>query len=255
MADHVEEERETFIEKIADKIHDHDSSSSSSDSDDDTKNPTAHSSAFQTKVFRLFGREKPVHKVLGGGKSADVLLWRNKKVSATVVGFATAVYVLFELLQYHLLTLTCHLLILVLAVLFLWSNISSFINRPPPEIPDFHISEDIIRGVVSTLRAEINCALNVIRDILSGRELKKFLAVVAGLWVISVIGAWSNFLTLSYIVFVLLHTVPFFYEKHEDRVDPLAEKAFIELKKQYAVFDAKVLSKIPKGPLKDKKHA
>jgi len=54
--------------------------------------------------------------------------------------------------------------------------------------------------------------------------------------------------------FVLLHTVPVFYEKYEDQVDAFAEKAMIEIKKQYAVFDAKVLSKIPRGPLKDKKR-
>jgi len=53
--------------------------------------------------------------------------------------------------------------------------------------------------------------------------------------------------------FVLLHTVPVLYEKYEDRVDSFGEKALHEFKKQYAVFDEKVLSKIPKGPLKDKK--
>lgn len=53
--------------------------------------------------------------------------------------------------------------------------------------------------------------------------------------------------------FVLLHTVPVLYEKYEDHVDPFAEKAHAEIKKQYAVFDAKVLSKVPRGPLKDKK--
>lgn len=42
------------------------------------------------------------------------------------------------------------------------------------------------------------------------------------------------------------------YEKYEDKIDPLAEKAVIEIKKQYVVFDAKVLSKIPLGPLKAK---
>lgn len=49
---------------------------------------------------------------------------------------------------------------------------------------------------------------------------------------------------------MLLHTVPVFYEKYEDKVDSFAEKAWIEIKKQYKVFDAKVLSKIPRGPLK-----
>lgn len=54
-------------------------------------------------------------------------------------------------------------------------------------------------------------------------------------------------------VVVVLHTVPVLYEKYEDQVDAFAEKALHELKKQYAVLDAKVLSKIPRGPLKDKK--
>lgn len=47
--------------------------------------------------------------------------------------------------------------------------------------------------------------------------------------------------------------MPVFYEKYEDQVDALSEKATIEIKKQYVVFDAKVLSKIPKGPFKEKK--
>ena len=53
-------------------------------------------------------------------------------------------------------------------------------------------------------------------------------------------------------VTVALFTVPIFYEKYEDKVDFYGEKALAELKKQYAVFDAKVLSKIPRA-LKDKK--
>lgn len=56
-------------------------------------------------------------------------------------------------------------------------------------------------------------------------------------------------------VVVVLHTVPVLYEKYEDQIDSFAEKALHELKKQYAVFDAKVLSKIPRGPLRDKKKA
>lgn len=52
----------------------------------------------------------------------------------------------------------------------------------------------------------------------------------------------------------MLHTVPVLYEKYEDKIDPLAEKVMIEIKKQYAVFEEKVLIKIPRGPFKGKKH-
>lgn len=52
--------------------------------------------------------------------------------------------------------------------------------------------------------------------------------------------------------FVVLHTVPMLYEKHEDKVDPVAEKTLKELKKHYMVFDEKVLSKLPLASLKAK---
>ncbi|KAL7259052.1 hypothetical protein ACSBR1_005037 [Camellia fascicularis] len=232
MADHIESadpKGESLMEKITEKLHHSDSSSSDSDSDSDSdskkKKPSSPPSFVKTKIFRLFGREKPVHKVFGGGKPADIFLWRNKKISAGVLGGATAIWVLFELLEYHLLTLVCHMLILSLAILFLWSNATTFINKTPPRIPEVHLPEE------------------------------PFLQVIAGLWVVSLLGSCCNFLTLFYIAFVLLHTVPVLYEKYEDQVDSFGEKAMIEIKKQYAVFDAKVLSKIPRGPLKDKKKA
>ena len=56
---------------------------------------------------------------------------------------------------------------------------------------------------------------------------------------------------------MLLFTVPVVYDKYEDEIDPLAEKALIEINKQYAVLDAKVLCKIPRSmkELKEKKRA
>lgn len=252
MADHVGE-NDSFVDSVMDKVNDkfyaHDSSSDSED-DKGKKFPV---NAVKTKIYRLFRREKPVHKVLGGGKPADILLWREKKVTAGVLGFATVIWVLFELLEYHLLTLVCHILIVAIAVLFLWSNASAFINAAPPQVPEVILPKDIFLGVASALRIEINRALKILRDIASGKDLKRFLVVIVGLWVVSILGNIWNFLTLSYIVFVLLHTVPVLYEKNEDKVDALAEKAEVEIKKHYAVFDANVVSKIPRFPLKGKK--
>ena len=78
---------ETLMEKLADKLHvgGKDSSSSSSDSDNDERprpsappapaaevkpsfSDSAATAAAEAKVFRLFGREQPIHKALGGGK-------------------------------------------------------------------------------------------------------------------------------------------------------------------------------------------
>ncbi|KAE9618306.1 hypothetical protein Lal_00047785 [Lupinus albus] len=223
-----------------DKFHDSDSDS------DDAK----LSSSFKNNVYRLFGREQPVHKVLGGGKHADILLWRNRRSSGIAVGAGTALWLFFELLEYHLITLLCHLLIVSLAALFLWSNASIFIHKSPLHIPHIAIPEECIVEIASALRIEINRAFLVLREIGTGRDLKKFLSVTGGLWFISVIGNWFNFLTLFYLGFLSLFTLPLLYEKYEDQVDAFGEKAMIEIKKQYAVFDAKVLSQIPIAGLK-----
>lgn len=265
---------ETLMEKLADKLHvGGKDSSSSSDSDNDERprpsappapaaevKPSFSDSAAtaaaeaKAKVFRLFGREQPIHKALGGGKPADVFLWRNRNISAGVLGGATAIWILFELLGYHLLTFVCHGLIFSLGVLFLWSNASSFINKLPPRIPEVIIPEDLVVNIALSTRYEINRAFANLRQIALGRDIKKFLMVIAGLWLLSVLGSCCNFLTLVYIVFVVLHTVPVLYEKYEDQIDSYGEKGWVEIKKQYAVFDEKVLSKVPRGPAKDKKH-
>ncbi|KAL3714222.1 hypothetical protein ACJRO7_006205 [Eucalyptus globulus] len=251
-ADHAGDAEPSLMEKVTEKIHGPDPPSASSSSDSDDDKPSVVDSA-KSKVYRLFGREKPVHKVLGGGKSADIFLWRDKKVSAGVLGVATAIWILFELMEYHLITLVCHILIATLAIIFLWASASTHIAKSPPNIPEVQLPEKCVLEVASVLRFEANRGLALLREIASGRELKKFLAFIAGLWVLSMVGSWFNSVTLFYITFVLLHTVPVFYEKYEDQVDPFAEKAMVEIKKQFAVFNEKVLSKVPRGPLKDKK--
>lgn len=68
MAEHHEHEEakgESLLEKISGKIHDHDSSSSS---DSDNEKKSSSPSTLKAKVFRLFGRERPIHNVFGGGK-------------------------------------------------------------------------------------------------------------------------------------------------------------------------------------------
>lgn len=104
---------------------------------------------------KLFGRQKTLHGALGGGKrmwtaysyivcwnllggrhwcvlsvivAADVLLWRNKKISSSVLALATAIWVFFEWLDYHFLTIVSFALVLGMVVQFVWSNFSSMLS-------------------------------------------------------------------------------------------------------------------------------
>lgn len=61
--------------------------------------------------------------------AADVLLWRNKKISASVLTSATIIWVVFEWLNYNLLTIIGFILALGMLAQFVWSNASGMLNR------------------------------------------------------------------------------------------------------------------------------
>ncbi|RCV04543.1 hypothetical protein SETIT_1G009200v2 [Setaria italica] len=212
------------------------------------------SPAARSRGFWLLGEDKSVHKALGGGKTADVLLWKDTKTSAAVVGGATILWLLFEVVEYHLLTLASHVMIATLTILFLWSNATVFIKKSPPDVPEVQISEELAVNIALALRADINKALVLLRELALGHDLMKFLGVIVALWIVSEIGELCDLLRLMYIVVLILHTVPILYHKYQDQVDDFAAKAHAELCKQYKVLDAKVLSKIPRAPPKDKKE-
>ncbi|KAI3461747.1 hypothetical protein Pfo_018410 [Paulownia fortunei] len=201
----------------------------------------------QEKVH-LFGRQKPVHSALGGGKPADVILWRNKQISAALLAGSTVIWLLFEWIGYYLIPFICHSLILSLASLFLWSNLSFFVNKSPINFPEIALPEDLCMSIALLLRDRCNKAIGYFWEVASGKDLKKFLSAILALWVVSVVGSWFDFLTIVYIIFVMILTMPPLYEKHEDQVDTYAKKAKAKLKRQYSTLDEKVLQKLPKVP-------
>ncbi|KAK3008908.1 hypothetical protein RJ639_013719 [Escallonia herrerae] len=215
------------------------------------------SSSVASQFNRLFGRQKPVHHLLGGGKSADVLLWRNKKMSASVLTGATAVWVLFEWLNYHFLTLLCLVLVVGMLAQFVWSNASGIINsdnRSPSKVPRLVLPDELFVNTAISIGSEVNRALGFLQDVACGGNIKQLLVVVLSLWGAAIIGSWCNFLTVLYIGFLAAHTLPAFYERYEDQVDSFADSVLGQLQHRYRKLDAGVLSKIPRGRFMAKKY-
>ncbi|XP_050140710.1 reticulon-like protein B4 [Malus sylvestris] len=218
----------------------------SSDSDSDN-----YCLAFTCKN-RLFGRQKPLHVVLGAGVSADIILWRNKQISAYIFMGATLTWLLFERLGYNLVAFLCHTSLLSLTAFFLWSNFGSFIHVSAPEIPEIVVPQHLFMRTAISLTTTYNQALRSFGHVVFGRDVRDFLAVASTLWVLSVIGSWCTFLSFLYLVFVILMIVPTLYDNLEDSVDSIAENALIEIKKQYAVLDETVLQKLRKKVISNK---
>ncbi|CAH8339612.1 unnamed protein product [Eruca vesicaria subsp. sativa] len=130
-----------------------------------------------SRFNRLFGREKPIHHVLGGGRSADVLLWRNKKISASFLVGATAIWVLFEWINFHFLSLVCYGLLLGMIAQFVWCNASGFLNRSQSRVPRLVLPKDFFADVGVTIGTEINRGLLFLQDLSCRGNLKQFLMV------------------------------------------------------------------------------
>lgn len=85
---------DSFSDKVEEKFHDHNSDSDSySDSDDDHNKRPPPKTTGSTNVYRLFGRDQPVHKVLGGGKRNSIA-----NVSAFVMFLCVSRYYLLAFL-------------------------------------------------------------------------------------------------------------------------------------------------------------
>ncbi|CAM8990155.1 unnamed protein product [Rhodiola kirilowii] len=203
---------------------------------------------------RLFGRQKPVHHLLGGGKSADVLLWRNKKISASVLSGATAVWILFEWLNYHFLSFVCLALALGMLAQFLWSNASGLLNKSPSHVPRLVLPDELFVNIGKTVGAEANRALTFIQDVACGGTLKQFLSVIGCLVAAAMIGSWCSFLTVLYVGFIAAHTLPVLYEKYDDKVDNFVQKLAGHLQKNYKKLDANLLRRIPTGRFGGRKY-
>ncbi|KAK9925820.1 hypothetical protein M0R45_023085 [Rubus argutus] len=202
---------------------------------------------------RLFGRERPIHQVLGGGKVADVLLWRNRNVSAALMGAMTVIWFLFEVVEYNFITLLCHASITTMLVIFIWRTGAEIFRLTPPRIPELILHESTFREVASMVHKRSNRFLSKLLDSAIGRDLPFFILAIVSLYILSVIGTYFSFLNLLYLGFLCMETLPFLYEKFEDDVDHLAGKVSREIQRSYRKFEAQFLNKIPRGPVKDKK--
>nr|KJB71177.1 hypothetical protein B456_011G126300 [Gossypium raimondii] len=127
---------------------------------------------------RLFGRQRPVHHILGGGKSADVLLWRNKKISASFLASATLIWFLFEWLNYHFLTLLSFALVLGMVAQFVWSNASGLLNRSSSQVPRLVLPDELFVSIGRSVGAEVNRGLQYLQDVSCQGNLKQFLVVL-----------------------------------------------------------------------------
>ncbi|KAL0463542.1 UNVERIFIED_CONTAM: Reticulon-like protein B9 [Sesamum latifolium] len=211
---------------------------------------SSESDDFPASPKRLFGSEKPLHALLGGGKAADILLWRNKNLSAAILLGFTIIWFLFEVLEYNFVTLLCHAFMILMLALLVWSIGADLVDLNRLDPRTITVPESTFRWMF----AKANRILLRFYDVSSGKDLKTFILAIAFLWILSGIGDYFSSLNLLYTAFVCLMTIPPLYERYQDQVDYLASRGNRDMRKLYKKIDSRILNKIPRGPVKEKKR-
>ncbi|CAK9179764.1 unnamed protein product [Ilex paraguariensis] len=202
---------------------------------------------------RLFNRQRTVHQILGGGLVADVMLWRQKNVTVGILVVTLAAWVVFERSGYTLLSLVSNVLLLLFSILFLWAKSAAILNRPAPPLPHMYLSDDMVHEAGEFIQNQINVLLSVSQDIAMGKDSRMFVKVAVALWLISIVGGFTDFLTLGYTSLVISFTIPALYERYEDHVDSFVILGYRKLKHLYVRFDAECIGKVQNWILEKKK--
>lgn len=195
---------------------------------------------------RLFNRQRTVHQILGGGLVADVMLWRRKSLTVWFLFVTLAVWLVFEKSGYTLLSLVSSVLLLLLVILFLWAKSAELLNRPPPPLPDLYLSEEVVNEIAGFICSHINALFSTSKDIALGKDTRMFFRVAAYMCLLSVIGGFTDFLTLGYTSLLIILTIPALYDKFEDDIDMYILMGCRELQQLYVKFDVEYLSRVRK---------
>ncbi|KAH7548284.1 hypothetical protein ACOSQ2_032666 [Xanthoceras sorbifolium] len=198
------------------------------------------------------GSKFSVRKFMGGGKTADVLLWKRRCVSFGVIVVATVAWFIFERSGLPSLSVCSDVLLLLIVVLFVRANYAAFRDKQLQTLPELVLSEEMVNNAAASIRVKVNYLLFVAHDITLGKDFRLFFQVVVCLWLLSAIGSYFSFFTLAYIGTLISVTVPALYSRYEESVDRYCGMIHKRLSKHYKIVDENVVSRLPRSLSKDK---
>lgn len=182
-----------------------------------------------------FDEPSKVYKFLGGGRVADILLWRDEKHTFTIMLALVVVFYCFCLSGYTFLCAAAQLLLLISVVLFIHSILpSSMLGYTIKKIPSsaFEISEETVQNIFLSIRSSWNTGVATLKPLAQGKDWTLFFKAMSLLCFLNLLGTIS-FPTLVATGFISMFTSFYIYEQKEEEIDELAKvtiKVLLRLK-------------------------
>ncbi|KAF5188718.1 Reticulon-like protein b13 [Thalictrum thalictroides] len=177
----------------------------------------------------------------------DIMLWRKKKVTASILAIATVTWVLLDIYQYNFLNIASWVTMAIVVLLFLGGNIMKLIGKQTPTVPDWEISEQLALVAAKTLRELLEEGLRWILKVGAQSEWYEFAGVVGALLLFAWISSKVDFLALSYISVVVSLTVPVMCVKYEDKIKRSKDRIRVQAKRWCEMLEEKLKRMKNKG--------
>ncbi|OMP03937.1 3-beta hydroxysteroid dehydrogenase/isomerase [Corchorus olitorius] len=178
--------------------------------------------------YSNFNEQSKAEKLLGSGKVADILLWRDEKRTFTCFLTLAVVFYWFLLGERTFTSSAAKLLLLVTLALYgygvLPSKIGDFaVPRISPSC--FQISESAVKDSIRTISYMWNRGFRIIRLLAKGEDWSKFFKAVVLLYLVKLIISYSLAVVVG-IALIFAFTAFFGYEQYESEMDGLGKVLF-----------------------------
>ncbi|KAL3506761.1 hypothetical protein ACH5RR_032143 [Cinchona calisaya] len=184
--------------------------------------------------YHDFGEQSKANKLLGNGKVADILLWRDEKKTFTCFLSLVLFYYWFFLCGRTFISSVAKLLLMIIISLSLYGRLPSTrsgvnIRRIP--LSYFEISEASVRNIFSAIGYLWNSGCHLTESLAQGEDWNAFLTVVALLYCFKVVIAFASLTLATGVALVLAFNVFFVYEQYEEEIDGAVMSFFIQARK------------------------
>ncbi|KDP43887.1 hypothetical protein JCGZ_20897 [Jatropha curcas] len=164
-------------------------------------------------------------KLLGGGKVADILLWRNEKKTFTYFLIFAMLFYWFFLSGRTFASSAAKLLLLVSTILYGYGILSSMISSFAIQrisLSWFEISEAVVKDSITSIAYLWNRGVKRIRLLAQGEDWNNFIKVAFSLYFLKLI-LLQSLTVLVGVALVFAFTAFFVYEQYESEIDGLVE--------------------------------
>ncbi len=173
---------------------------------------------------RVVKRPSRTQALLGNNSVADVLLWKNPKMSVGVlVGLLSVIYLVCAS-GYTLISLLANFLFFALIILFIYSYLPDtlFGISLPKTLPpsSYELSEQSAQQIALALRSLWNLCVVGLERIAHEKDFILFFKLVLLLRVLKFFGKFTFQTFLSLSLFAAF-TIPYLYEQHEEEFEKL----------------------------------